>query len=329
MSTAQRGIFYRHFDLPVQFPVIGLLRPAWESEHQESFRLHFHNCLEIGLMLEGEATYYLRDQVVALKAPCLTMAPPNAPHMTNSLPGKVCTWKWLYVDPIRLLPGMAPAKSAEMGVYQYQMRGRDCVILPEKEPEVFALVQLIVDVMEKMEPDWQGIARELFHALFLMLLSRHPLTETRGSVSAYEGVLAPAISYIQEAYMQDLTVPELAERCHLSEAHFRRIFKDVYGWPPLDYIHTIRIERACKLLFDGTLSVSEIAEAVGYRTPSTFTRQFHHFYGLSPSQWRQKMESEENTAISQYMRAQPPQSQGYYPEEYLQRMEKEARRKES
>lgn len=316
----QRGIFYRHFDLPASFPVIGLLGPTWLGEHLTDFRLHFHNCLEIGYMYQGAAVYHLGDEEISVQAPCITIAPPNAPHIMNAREGVVCGWKWLYVDPVRLLPHLSPQRSAELGVYQYQLQGEDCVLTAADSPELFDLIGLIIRLMERAQGDWQGAVRELFHAFFLLLLSDHPLTVRTEHSDRYEGILAPAIAYITQEYMHDITIHDLAVRCHLSDTHFRRVFKKIYGWSPLDYIHTVRIERACTLLFENDKSIAEIAYSVGYTTPSTFTRQFHRCYRMSPREWRQRMVSEENEVVSRYFHSLPPAAQKFFPEEYLQQL---------
>ncbi len=317
---AERRIFYRHFDLPAGFPVIGLLGPTWLGEHQEEFRLHFHNCLEIGLMYRGEAVFYLNDEEIRLQAPCITVAPPRAPHIMNAAEGVVCGWKWLYVDPVRLLPHLPPRTAAALGMYQYRMQGSECVLRPDREPELCDMIGLIVRLMEKARGDWQGAVRELFGAFFLMLLSGHPLSGKTVHSDRYESILDPAIACILEEYMHDLSVHDLAMRCHLSDTHFRRVFKRIYGWAPLDYIHTIRMERACTLLFDGEKTVGEIANAVGYASPSSFTRHFEEVYGMSPSQWRRRMTGEENEVVSRYFHSLPPAAQKFFPEEYLQQL---------
>lgn len=322
-SVEQRGIFYRHFDLPANFPVIGLLGSTWVAEHMSQFSLHFHNCLEIGFMYRGEAIYHLGEEEIPVRAPCITIAPPHAPHMMNAVEGVVCGWKWLYVDPVRLLSHVSPQLTAELGVYQYQLKGGDCVLSRADDPDLCDMIGLIIRLMERAEGEWQGAVRALFHAFFLTLLSGHPLTGAPTEHSdRYERILAPAISCITDEYMRELTVHDLAQRCHLSDTHFRRIFKKIYGWSPLDYIHTVRIERACTLLFNGDMSIAEIADSVGYATPSTFTRQFHRHYSMPPSQWRQRMFSEDNEMVSRYFRSLPPAAQKFFPKEYLQQLGK-------
>ena len=164
----QRGIFYRHFDLPANFPVIGLLGPNWLAEHMPRFRLHFHNCLEIGYMYQGEGVYHLGEEEIPVRAPCITIAPPHAPHMMNAAEGVTCGWKWLYVDPVRLLPHVSPQLTAELGVYQYQLRGAGCVLPQAADPELYDLIGLIIRLMERGEAGRGCLAGSVYAAAVIL-----------------------------------------------------------------------------------------------------------------------------------------------------------------
>ena len=72
----------------------------------------------------------------------------------------------------------------------------------------------------------------------------------------------------------------------MSPASFRRKFKEAMGITPLDYIHAVRIERACGMLRTGNLSILEISLAVGFESISSFNRQFMTIMGVSPNQYR-------------------------------------------
>lgn len=53
-GKVQENIFYRHFDLPANFPVIGLLGDSWKDVPEPLTRMHFHNCIELGLCERGK-----------------------------------------------------------------------------------------------------------------------------------------------------------------------------------------------------------------------------------------------------------------------------------
>jgi AraC-like DNA-binding protein len=78
----------------------------------------------------------------------------------------------------------------------------------------------------------------------------------------------------------------LAALANLSQAHFSVLFKEQTGCSPRDYLHLLRIHRACQLLRDPALSVKEVATRLGYQDQFHFSRQFKAFQGMSPSEYR-------------------------------------------
>ena len=313
----QVNIFYRHFDLPANFPVIALLGSTWSSNAEPVTRMHFHNCLELGYLYEGQGQIYIEDKIVPVKAPCITITPPNVPHYSRANDGTLCHWNWLYVDPIRLLPHLNPRLADDLNQYQRTLSGEDCMLTFEDHPKIGALVRMIIDEIENTRTNYHEIVRELFYALFLMLLR---VTRTSATEAHYANqrmsYIAPAISHIAENYMSDISIEELAHLCHVSASHFRRLFKQVLGWSPQEYLQIIRVDRACALLYNCDYSITDIGMQVGYPSPSSFCRQFKRIYGMSPSQWRQKIRSEENPVVTAYFNAVPPTSMQFFPMEY-------------
>ncbi len=85
---------------------------------------------------------------------------------------------------------------------------------------------------------------------------------------------------------EDWPVSRLAEVSALSPAHFARAFKQAFGLPPHRYLLTRRIERACALLRETELPVSDIAFRTGWSSLGTFGRVFREITGAHPGQLR-------------------------------------------
>ena len=83
-----------------------------------------------------------------------------------------------------------------------------------------------------------------------------------------------------------LSVLRLAEESGLSEVYFRRLFKSVYGVPPKQYLHTLRIRHAQLMLREGKESVTSIAEACGFSGVYHFCRAFKEETGDTPTEYR-------------------------------------------
>lgn len=94
------------------------------------------------------------------------------------------------------------------------------------------------------------------------------------------------LSYIDAHLQDDLTLERLAAEVDLSPDHFGRAFRASLGVSPLRYIAQRRLQRAKALLLDPAMSITDIAMALGFATPSHFTSNFHKATGTTPSQWR-------------------------------------------
>ena len=109
-----------------------------------------------------------------------------------------------------------------------------------------------------------------------------------------------ALTYIELNYSENIKIKELAKEVHLSETHFRRLFREVLNEEPLDYLNLVRIDKSCELLLKTNDSVQIIAEKVGFPIVSTFNRNFKKITGMTPYQWRIKAKKNPENAVLKY-----------------------------
>ncbi len=100
------------------------------------------------------------------------------------------------------------------------------------------------------------------------------------------GKVQPAIAHIEHNYNTDVRVDELARMVGVTEAHFRRLFKNATGHSPKDYILYLRIVRAMDYVKSELYSLAEIAERLGFSSVSHFSRAFKNRTGQSPMEYR-------------------------------------------
>lgn len=92
--------------------------------------------------------------------------------------------------------------------------------------------------------------------------------------------------YIEEHYKEDISLEQAASRIGFSPYYFARLMKEYRDMSFVDYITSVRIANAKKLLETTPLSVKEVGYEVGYEDPNYFTRVFKRMEGRTPSQYK-------------------------------------------
>lgn len=129
--------------------------------------------------------------------------------------------------------------------------------------------------------------------LAIQLLRAHSNLAGTGALQPRKGGLSPqhlrrVQDRLEDSLAEDTGLAALAAVAGLSEHHLCRAFRQSTGEPPHRWLLLRRIERARDLLASTTLSVAEIAAAVGYDDPSYFARLFKRHAGATPSAYRQE-----------------------------------------
>lgn len=104
-----------------------------------------------------------------------------------------------------------------------------------------------------------------------------------------EKVLKSVIDYIH-GHMDDanLNVENISDHLGMSRVHFYRKIKTITGVSPQEFIKSIKLKYAAKLISQNKARISEIAYMCGYKDPAYFSKTFKEFYGESPSDYANK-----------------------------------------
>lgn len=86
-----------------------------------------------------------------------------------------------------------------------------------------------------------------------------------------------------------LDLAAVARAAHLSESHFRRLFRETHGETPHAMQNRARMQKACELVLHSGWNISAVAASLGFSTVHNFSRAFRREIGFSPREYRRRM----------------------------------------
>ncbi len=296
----------------MHFPVLLLSGDHWKISDVPSDRLHFHNCLEIGLCHTDSGSIEIFGEALPFRAGDVTVIPRNVPHTTYSRTGTESRWSYLFLNPQELFRNMLPTTWKNFDLSDYAVSGYQAIFSQDRYPQIHQLVSGAIREMEERKPSYQLCVKGLLLSLYIQIIRvQSELKNGGGAAGGPEKeksekqeidnalVIAPALDYIEENYAQQFTIEHLADLCHWSPTHFRRVFHEIMGTSPLDFVNNTRITKACNLLRSTEDSVLNISETVGFRSISSFNRYFIKIMQMSPRDYRKQIQKSDRRAENQ------------------------------
>lgn len=101
-------------------------------------------------------------------------------------------------------------------------------------------------------------------------------------------VIEKALIYIENHIQEPLSLESVAYTFNMSKYYFHRLFSAMMSCSLNQYILSRRLNASLKFIGDRRLSLTEIAYALNFGTPSSFTRAFKRHYGITPSSLKLK-----------------------------------------
>jgi AraC-like DNA-binding protein len=116
--------------------------------------------------------------------------------------------------------------------------------------------------------------------------------EADDNINTREAYVKKAIKFIYTNYSRKINVADIAFHVGLDGSYLGVVFKKVMQVTPYEYLIGLRIERACALMADPSLNLSDIARSVGYEDPFIFSKIFKKKTGKSPREYRKTVDEE-------------------------------------
>lgn len=278
---------FRFYEKPRKEPVLALTGECWNRKYGEgNEELHFHNMVEIGYCFHGKGQVILNKKHHDYDDGFFTFIPQNYPHTTNS--GIISHWGFLYFDAEELIWEAFKGNIYKAEKIRTSINKNAFVFSSKDVPYLGNLVLMLFDLISQGGNYSKDSIRCSLVNIILQIL-RIKCKDDQPTDTEGRSKIVSALEYISDHYRDDLMISDLAECCHLSETHFRRLFQNDMNMTPVEYINLIRVQAACDYMKKEDYHMEKVADRVGYQTMSTFNRNFKQIVGISPYQWKKQI----------------------------------------
>ncbi|MBO5293125.1 MAG: helix-turn-helix transcriptional regulator [Lachnospiraceae bacterium] len=293
-------IEFRYYEMPENLPILALMGDSWKMEYgKDTPGLHFHNFMEIGYCHYGAGTMTVENDEIRFEPDTFTIIPKNVPHKTLSDKGDVGFWEYLFVDVDSFVKEIYQDNAAFARTLIKRINSQVHFIDADRNPGLAEPVKQLFQEMSEKKEFYREKCRGILQVLLLEIArnsrEKQPANDrnVRKQTSEPENhhvQITAALHYIEAHYAEELKIRKLADVCHMSETHFRRVFHEIMNMTPSQYVNLVRIEAACELMQRSDLSMTRISEQTGFGATSTFNRNFKEMTGMSPYQWKRNPE---------------------------------------
>ena len=237
---------------------------------------HTHNHAELFYIVGGKGQFLIEDQLYPVNTNHLVIINPNVTHTEVSLNAQPLEYIVLGIEGV------------ELSITE-NSNGQFCILDHFESMDITSCLRNILREMELKQPGYEDICQAFMEILIIRLMRSTGLSvpaEPQNSVGNHQ--CAAVRRYIDHHFKESLTLDQLAEEAHMNKFYLSHAFKQEYGISPINYMISRRLEESKYLLAETDLSMSQIAQLLGFSSLSYFSQAFRKTQGFSPMEYRQE-----------------------------------------
>lgn len=256
------------------------------GKHDTDLYIHSHKDFnELVIVIDGNAVHMVNNEEYTIKKGDVFVVGNDTVHGYKDTDNfRICNIMYRHDEMFSTMPDIAASAGYQaLFVLEPQLAKEQSFKSRLKlYRENYTAVKSILDNMVTEYENKPDCAKSMLISQFIQLavmLSRlYSFDVDRNEHDVIN--IAKAVSYIENHFDKNISVAKLSELSYYSERHFMRIFKNAYGCSPIEYIIDLRINRACTMLKNLNLTISETAKKCGFDDVNYFSRLFKKKIGM-------------------------------------------------
>jgi AraC family L-rhamnose operon regulatory protein RhaS len=290
VENKKEGVHYEVYEEIDQCPNITNIGSSSYASGMRAAPLEVHeNAFEIHHVKQGHQLFVVDDHLIPLKAGEFLVTRPNQVHGPAHGIILPSTLSWVRIR-TELPEGFSEPEAALITGHLQDIAGKACI---ESTPYLGHALDNIIRLLGREVQDLPTRTVLKHHELAMIsaLLNLELPQNLNPKRALMVERITNTIERMGDSTNQHYNIPGLAKTCQIGETLYRRLFKEITGFTPTDYIHFSRIVKAITLLRQGH-SITDTAFDLGYSSSQHFSRTFTKWTGGSPSSYKRQTEQD-------------------------------------
>lgn len=253
--------------------------------------LHWHDEMEIIYIKKGNGTITIDFKQYAVTEGTIALILPGQLHSIEQYAQEKMEYENIIFHPNILISKktdtcnndyLMPLLSGTVSVPPLYTPKTPCYA------EIAACIDANDNISKTTPAGYQLFIKGQLFMLFFILFNRCSVNEPQKKDFKSLEKMKLILKYIENHYMDKITIEAISTEAGLSQSHFMKYFKNTMGTSFIDYLNEYRLTMASRLLISSDSSILDIASEVGFENLSYFNRCFKKRFHQTPSTYRRE-----------------------------------------
>jgi len=281
-------LFVWQLELEPEFPLAAI-----EYVTQgEADRMHWHDHLEIAVVLEGGGRFLFGRRSIPARGGDIFFIDNSQPHVAMADPGTAMRLLLVLFRPELIAgPGCRELDLGYLAPFRFDERAASARVDGGSPlaAEVRPILAELRTAWDRHDPAERHLVDATLRRALALVNRSRGARSTAAAARAAAGrrqQIRPVLAYVDGHCHETITLDDVAEVVHVSPSRVRHVFKDVTGVSFKEYLTQVRVAESKRLLLSTDLPIAEIARRVSYTNLYQFYKVFYRSCSMSPGEYR-------------------------------------------
>ena len=263
----------------LSFQLESITKSKYDSDWHST--LHTHPFTELFYVVDGKGEFNIQGQRFPVKPNDFVIINPQVEHTELSSPDEPLEYIVLGINGLSF-SNLTPVSEGGHPFSFFNLR--------DEQKDILRYLNAMVQEATSQQMSYELVCHNLLEILLIKILRHQHFDLEVGKQSNATKDISFIKHYLETYYHESIQLEDLASMTHLSRFYISHSFKKEIGMSPMEYLIDIRIKESKILLRTTNYSISQVADIVGFTTPTYFSKQFRKSTGISPTDYREQFQ---------------------------------------